>query len=268
VADALAHHALVYRRMVAARIRSEWQYRTAFLFTTVTQLLATSFGFVMVAALFTNVRELDGWSFADVALLYGMGSTAFSLADTCISQVEMATFHIRAGTFDRFLLRPASPIVQLCASEFAYRRLNKIVQALVVLATGIALVDVDWSPSHVVVLVASIVTGATIYGGLWVIYCSLSFWTVQTTELVYAAVTAGDVAGKYPFDVLRPPLRRLLTGVIPIAFVSYEPARWLLGRTESSATTLLAPPAVAIAVTALGALTWRTGIRRYQGTGS
>jgi len=239
--------------------------------TTVTQLAATSFSFLTVAALFTNVDALGGWSFAEVGLLYGMASTAFSLADTFISQVEMAGTYVRSGGFDRFLVRPVAPMLQLCATEFAYRRLNKIVQAIVVLGVSMTAVSVRWDVAHLLVLVESIVAGAVIYGALWVVYCSISFWAVNTNEFVYAAVTAGDVAGRYPFDVFRPALRRGLTAVVPIGFTAYYPACWLLGRPAAggfSHALLLTGPAVALPFVFLAQAVWQRGLRQYQGTGS
>ena len=263
--------ALVYRRMVAARIRSEWQYRTAFVITTVLQLFATGFGFLMIAVLFSNVPRVGGWALAEVGLLYGLSSTSFNLADTFISQVEMATVHIREGTFDRFLLRPAPPMMQLCASEFAYRRLNKIVQAIVVLVGSALAVDVSWSAPRILALVGAIASGAAIFGGLWVIYCSLSFWTVNTSEFVYAAVTGGEVASRYPQDVFQPALRRGLVAIVPIAFCAYLPTCWLLGRTPADGyapAIAFASPAIATAVALLARFVWGRGLRRYQGTGS
>lgn len=262
--------ALVYRRMVGARIRSEWQYRGAFVITTIVQLLSTSFGFATVAAVFFNVRRVAGWSFADVALMYGIGATAFSVADTFITQVETVASHVRAGTFDRFLLRPAPTMLQICAFEFAYRRLNKIVNGIVVLTIASVAVDVDWTPIRVAVMVASVVNGAVIYGSLWVIYCSVAFWTVSSSEFVYTAVTAGDIAGRYPLDVFRPTLRRGLTFVVPVAFVAYYPTCWLLGRSPAYGGDLIAlgAPLVAAGLAGVASVVWSAGLHRYQGTGS
>ncbi len=264
--DAVPRMPTIYWQLVRARVRSEWQYRTAFVVTTLLQLAMTGVGFAGVAVIFYNVPRLAGWSFAETALLYGMASTSFNLADTFISQVETAETHIRAGTLDAFLVRPLSPLVQLCGHEFAYRRLNKIAQAVVVLCLAAVAVDVSWTPGRLGVLASSIATGAVIYGALWVMYCSVAFWTVSSADFVYAAVTAGQVAGEYPLDVYKPWLQRALVGGVPIAFAAYAPAAWLLGR--PSVAPLIGAPLVAVALTAAAATIWRAGLRQYRGTGS
>ena len=87
----------------------------------------------MIAAIFTQVSSLGGWSGMEVALLFGLSGVAFGLADLLISAVENASRHIKAGTFDLFLLRPLPPLVHLSASEFALRRVGRVIQPLVVL---------------------------------------------------------------------------------------------------------------------------------------
>jgi ABC-2 type transport system permease protein len=258
---------LIYRKLIGARIRSEWQYRAAFVMTTVMQLASAFLTFAGIAVLFHNVPRLAGWSLAEVGLLYGMAETSFNVADTFASQVERAEFHIRAGSFDSFLIRPLGPLLQLCAGEFAYRRLNKIVHAVVILAIAATRLAIPWDLVHGAVLLATIVTGAVIFGALWVIYCSVAFWTVSSSEFVYAAVTGGEVASQYPLDVFGGWLRRWFTAVMPIAFVAYYPARWLLGRGAPTAM-LLAGPLVAITLSIAARLVWRAGIRHYRGTGS
>ena len=84
----------------------------------------------MIAAIFTNVDVLGGWSAAEVALLFGLSGVSFGLGDLLISPVENASIRIKAGTFDQFLIRPVGVLWQLCAVEFAARRLGRTIQPL------------------------------------------------------------------------------------------------------------------------------------------
>jgi ABC-2 type transport system permease protein len=64
---------------------------------------------------------------------------------------------------------------------------------------------------------------------------------------------------------------RAVTFVVPLAFVNYYPVLYVLGKPAPLGlpgwTGLLAP-LVAAAMAGLGALAWRSGIRRYRSTGS
>jgi len=59
--------------------------------------------------------------------------------------------------------------------------------------------------------------------------------------------------------------------VIPMAFVAYYPALFILGRPDPIGLPPFTPfltPAVAAATAVIAAVAWRTGIRHYRGTGS
>jgi len=261
----------VWRRLVGARIRAEWQYRTSFFLYLLAQTVVACMDLAVVAAIFSQVDSLSGWSGVEVALLFGLSGVAFGVADILISQVELASKHIKAGTFDLFLLRPLSPLLHLSASEFALRRLGRSLQPLVVLIGALILAPIDWTPEVAVLIPVTVVSGTAIFGSVWVVTSSVSFWTVDSQEIGNAFTYGGSQATSYPIDVLGVWLRRLLTYLVPLAFVAYFPAARMLGRDEA----LGFPSAVAWATPLVAALSllvaravWRLAVRHHRSTGS
>lgn len=259
----------VYWRLVGARIRADWQYRVSFVLYTLGQALATVLDLLAIVVIFGRVPRLAGWSRSEVLLLYGMSALAFTVGDLFASPVELTAFHVKQGSFDRYLLRPAGSLLQLCGDEFALRRAGKVVQPAVVLAVAAAHVDVDWTVGRLLVLAGAGASAALIFSAIWVITSSLAFWTVETQEVANSFTYGGSFVSQYPLDVLSPALRRLAV-VIPLAFVSYLPASWLLGRPEAVLPPAvgLASPLVAIALAGVAGWVWRTGVRHYRSTGS
>jgi ABC-2 type transport system permease protein len=270
VGDAIASLA-VYRRLVGARIRSEWQYRTSFALYLVSQALIAGLDIAAILVLFANIDALAGWTVVHVALLYGINGTAFGLGDLFVSPVEFASIHIRRGTFDVFLLRPVSPLLHLLSSEFALRRIGRLLQPAATLVVALLLVDVDWHPAMIVLLVTAILAGTVIYGSIWVTTSTIAFWTVETQEIASSFTYGGKTLANYPIDVFGAWLRRIVTFVVPIAFVGYLPTAVLLGKPMpfglppllgwSSAVVALVSALVARAM-------WRFAIRHYRSTGS
>jgi ABC-2 type transport system permease protein len=107
----VAEAATIWRKLVGARVRADWQYRTSFVLFTFSQFLAELLGVVLILVLFSNVDRLAGWSAAEVAFLYGTSSLAFALGDVFVSEVEFVSHHIRRGSVDRFHLRPVGPLL-------------------------------------------------------------------------------------------------------------------------------------------------------------
>src|SRR5437763_8775810 len=110
-----------------------------------------------------------------------------------------------------------------------------------------------------------------IYFAVLVLGASFCFWDVQAKEATYVFTYGGDGLASYPLDVYRGSVRRFFTFVVPLAFVNYEPALYLLGRSDPlglpDAARLLSPVA-ALAMAALARFGWQQGVRHYQSTGS
>jgi ABC-2 type transport system permease protein len=261
----------VWRRLVGARIRADWQYRTSFFLFLASQTVIACMDLAVVAAIFHQVDSLAGWSGMEVALLFGLSGVSFGLADLLISQVEEAAKHIKAGTFDLFLLRPLPPLLHLSASEFALRRIGRSVQPLAVLIGALVLAPIDWDVEAVLLVPVTLVSGTLIFGSVWVATSSISFWTVESQEVANAFTYGGSLATTYPIDILGRWLQRLLTFLVPLAFVAYFPAARMLGRDDPlglpNAIAWLTP-VVAVASVLVARSVWRLAVRHHRSTGS
>ena len=266
VADVVA-----WRHLVGARIRGDLQYRTSFALLLVGQALASGLELAAIGAYFSAVDALAGWSAAEVVFLFGLTSVGYALADVTLSPVDFAARHIKAGTFDTFLLRPVGSLAQLVAHEFALRRAGRGVQPLVALLVAATQIDVAWGPAQVAMVLVALVTGVMTFSSLWVIFSAVAFWTVETQELGNSFTDGGRTLSSYPLDVMGAWLRRFATFVLPLASLAYLPACWLLGKPPPfglPAEAAWAGPLVALPLVVLARVTWAQGLRHYRSTGS
>ena len=260
-----------YRRLIGARIRGDWQYRTSFLLFLLGQFLVAAAELVVIGVIFANVDTLAGWTGPEVVFLFALSGVAFGIGDLFISQVEHASLHIKAGSFDQFLIRPMSPLLQLSAIEFAPRRLGRSVQPAVALVVCLVILDIDWDPATALLVPVAILAATCIFGSLWVLTSSVAFWTVETQEMANAFTYGGSTLTAYPVDVLGRWLRRFVVFVIPLAFVAHVPAAAILDKPLPSglppAAAWLTVPIAAVMV-GIAAGVWRFAIRHYRSTGS
>jgi ABC-2 type transport system permease protein len=264
----LAH---IYRMLATARIRADWQYRSAFVGYTITQGLITFLDFLQIAVIFGRVDQLAGWSVAEVAFLYGTSAVAFFLGDVFISQVERGPQRVRLGTFDALLIRPLGALFQLCADDFAFRRTGKLFQAIAVLAVALATVDVSWTAARIGVFVLMLVAGTVIFSSIWVITSSIVFWMVDGQEVANGFIYGSSLATEYPVQVMTRWVRWLFTFVVPAAFVNFYPALYVLGKDDPfgfPGWVRFASPAVALVLFVLARVSWFTAVRHYRSTGS
>lgn len=260
-----------YRRLVGATIRSDWQYRVSFSFYLVSQTVVTALDLAVIVVIFDVVPALGGWDVAEVAVLYGLTTLAFGLGDLFVSQVERVADHIRLGTFDRILLRPLPSIVQLSAGEFALRRIGRSIPALVTLVVALGLADVEWTPDRVVLVPVTVLSGTAIFGAVWVVTSSISFWAVGAREVANSFTYGGGFAHQYPLHIYARWVRTVIGWILPMAFVAYVPALHLLGADNPLDLPMwlaAAPPFVAVGAVWVARLVWTAGIRNHQSTGS
>jgi ABC-2 type transport system permease protein len=261
----------VYRRLVGARIRADWQYRTSFFLFLAGQTAVALADFGVIAAIFTNVHVLAGWSGPEVALLFGLSGVSFGLGDLLVSPVETASTHIKTGSFDQFLIRPVGVLWQLCATEFAARRLGRTLQPAIVLVISLTLVDIEHPWLAIVAVPVTVVSGTVIFSAIWVVTSSVAFWTVETQEFANAFTYGGGLMTSYPVDVFGQWLRRAVIFVVPLASVAYMPAAGMLGKSLPFGLpdwVAWTGPLVALATALIARGVWGTALRHHRSTGS
>jgi ABC-2 type transport system permease protein len=261
----------IYRRLVGARIRSQLQYRLSFWLNLVGTGLITFLDFAAILVLFHQVDALGDWSVAEVGVLYGISCVAFAIADMVFGHLDQLPQMIRMGDFDQVLVRPLGSLLQVIATDFAMRRLGKLTQGLAVLAIALAHADVEWTAGRAAMLVVAIVAGVAIFAGVWVALSTLVFWLVDSHEAVNAFTYGGNFLAQYPVNIFGPWLRRLVIYLIPLAFVAYFPALYVLGKEDALGFPRgfqFASPLVAAAAGVAGWALWGVAVRRYRSVGS
>ncbi len=260
-----------YRMVAAMWIRSTMAYRVSFALTLFNSFCVTFFDFVVILLMFGQVKGLGGFSFAEVAFLYGTAGTAFGIADLTMGSLQRMGRRVRDGSLDTFLMRPAPLLAQVAADKFALRRFGRVVQALLVLVWSLFLLDVDWTPVKAVLLPVTVVCGAVIFGAVMVTGASALFWLQDAAEVTNAFTYGGNTLLQYPPTIFAQELVRGVVYVVPLAFVSWLPALYVLGRPAPAGVpdwAAFASPLVALVCCGVAGLAWRAGIRSYRSTGS
>jgi ABC-2 type transport system permease protein len=260
---------LQYARIARLWVRSSLSYRTSFVILTLTGMLITFLDFVGLYFMLRLIGDLDGFQLWEIALLYGASGIGIGVADLLIGSVEQIGRHIRSGTLDAMMVRPVPLLVQVCADQFAIRRVGRISQAVVIFGYGAWYVD--WTPAKVVVAALMVVGACGIFFALFVGFSCIQFWTQDATEFANAFTYGGNTMTQYPMTIFPAEVVKSLTFVIPVAFTNWYSCLYLLDRDDPFGLPgwfAVLPPFVAALLSALAGLAWRTGVRRYTSTGS
>src|SRR5437879_661321 len=98
----------------------------------------------------------------------------------------------------------------------------------------------------------------------------IAFRTMDAREVANSMTYGGNFLTQFPMSIYSVWMRRLFGYLIPLAFVNYYPALYLLGKadpTHSPVFLRFISPLVAVGSVAVAGGVWRLAVRRYRSTG-
>jgi len=123
---------------------------------------------------------------------------------------------------------------------------------------------------RVAMLVVSIPAAIVIFSSIWVVGGCLAFWTTDGGEFTNAFTYGGNFLAQYPIDIYSSWLRRFLAYIVPLAFVTYFPALYILGKDDPLGLPRFlefSSPLVAAAAAVVASFVWRFAVRHYRSAG-
>jgi ABC-2 type transport system permease protein len=268
----VADGALVaYRRLVAAQVRSQAQYRASFVMELGGTVLFGAIDLIGVLIVFRVTRTIGGFDFRAVFLMATLAGLAFALADLAVGSIERIRLYVRSGLLDAILVRPLGALPQLLAADVAPRRAGRVLFTCAATAFAAHNAGVDWTPARWALLLVTPLAGAVLFGAIFVASATVAFWWIDSGEFASAVTYGGRDFTSSPMTVYGGLFRRLFAYGLGFAFVGYYPTLALLGRADPLGLPAVAGwvgPAVGLVAAAGASVLWKYAIRHYRSTGS
>ena len=256
--------------MWVASVRSELQYRANFLIMVLMGIVYQCTGFVFIWVVLSRFQAIAGWTLGEVAFLYGLRLLMHALNGSVTGGLYSLEWQVRQGDFDRYLVRPTPPLLQLLCHQVHISIFGDLLGGIVLFVAATSLVTVDWTGPALLYLVLAIIGGALIEMALRVLFSSLSFRFLSSNSFMFLLDTVFSNFGNYPLRIFGSVLEFLLTFGLPLAFMAYFPTAVLLGRTgELRVSPIFAYGAPLVGVIWLGMAlrVFQREMRHYQSSG-
>ena len=241
------------------------QYRLDFFLQFGIAVFWSASSLVPLWVLFSQRPGVAGWSWPEALVVVGFFLALKGVLATAIQPaVAQAVEHVRNGTLDFVLLKPADAQFLVSTARLDLARLAD-------LGGGIALVAFALWKHGEPVGAAGIAVSALLFAGavailysLFVLVLCLAFYFVKIDNLSYLLSSVFDAA-RWPSTVFRGVLALLFTFVIPLALMTTYPALALLGSIDAAQVAIAI--AIAAAFLVLSRLAWRRAVRQYTSAG-
>src|SRR5258708_3471142 len=93
----------LYGSYAGISMRGQMQYRASFLMQAIGGFFNSCLEFAAIWMLFDRFGHLKGWTLPQMAMLYGMISVTFAIADAIGRGFDQFASMVKAGDFDRLL---------------------------------------------------------------------------------------------------------------------------------------------------------------------
>ncbi len=253
-------------------IRSWFQYRVDAVLRSVAVFLREATGIIAIYFTLLRFDELNGWNLQELMFLYSLLFLTYGILIIFFTGLRDFGVTVRTGRFDRYILRPRGLLFQMIfvnADWFAAVGHGGL--GILLFAATAGRVGIQWSPGTIVYYVLAVAGGVLIQGAIFLFLATLNIFLLETgslKELMYHDTRR--LAG-YPISIFPKLIQGLMIYVIPMAFVNYFPAQFLLRKSDMAAFPeyfIYMTPVVGAGTYLLAYLFWRFGLRFYKSSGN
>lgn len=262
----LRRYLRLFRVQVRYSVALGMQYRVDFIIQGVVSLFWVVVTLVPLMIVFGQRPTVAGWSYPEALVVAGWFIALKGLLEGAITPSLMAVVeHIRKGTLDFVLLKPADAQFLVSTTRFQPWALVDVIGGVVVVVWAFVLLDRIPHPAQVGASLALLVAAVAVLYSIWILVISLAFRVVRVDNLTYLFQSVFDAA-RWPITVFRGPVRFIFTFVLPLAIMTSFPAMALLGTLETRAWAISLAGAAAFAWASRQV--WKASIRHYTSASS
>lgn len=228
-------------------------------------------GFATIQFVVQEFGQINGWSYGQLAVLYGLSVISHALSMIFFVQGWFMGYYVIEGEFDRFLTRPMSVLYQFFFTQINIFGITDLVPGILVFIYGCIKTQFVWSMKNILCILIMLIGATLIRGGIYIILGTSSFFTRSANDFGQFTQEIFDKTTMYPISMYPESFQFILTYIIPIGWVSFYPVSSILGIGDTSAMftgavgfTLL----IGILVMLVAGLYFNFGLKKYESAGN
>ncbi|WP_158630013.1 ABC transporter permease [Cohnella sp. AR92] len=259
----------LFGKLVRLLMKERMAYRADFILSAFAQIISYAGDYIVIWLFIEQFHNLAGWTWPEIAFLYSIGLFSYAIgASFSFVQMRELEGQVKQGTFETILIKPVNPYFYFVSRGFNLAYIAHIAISGSVLIWAMIKLGLQWTWLDYVYLILALIGGALIQAGLLTAIGAMSFIWVRTGFLFSLFFRLKDFIS-YPLPIFGSFVQLLLTVGVPLAFINFYPAAFLLSK-----EALLIPQWAMWAVPAVGPVCywisyrfWMYSANKYQGAG-
>ena len=262
----LARQVRITRALVRVSLALLLQYRLEAVVEGLLSVLGLGTALVPLWVVFGNRAAVEGWTYPEVLLVVGWFTLLKAVLEGTINPSLLAVIdHVRKGTLDFVLLKPADAQLLVSFSKVEPARAVDALSGLAIFAWSFHLLGRWPGPAELGAALLMLGAALAVLYSIAILVVSVAFVAVRVDNLIFLFGSLFDLA-RWPSTLFRGALGLIFTFVLPLALMTTYPALALLGKL--SLPTALGALSGAAVFAALARFTWVSSLRRYTSASS
>ena len=206
----------------------------------------------------------------EMAFLYSLLILSQGLVASIFSGLIDFSTQVRDGNYDRTLVRPLSPLVQVIMNGFEISGIAHIILGIASFLVANSFLNIRWGFENGLIFILVVLGGSLILAGIRIIIAAIAFWAVNNSSLVHLFVYSSREFLLYPLNIYSGGVRLLLTFLIPLGFINFYPAHYFLGKSTGNLFHpyfIFATFPIGLFIYGVSLIIWRYGQDAYESAG-
>jgi len=261
----------LYFRLIQISLLGHMQYRANFIAGVLGLVFWNVINLGLIGVLVTQFASLNNWTLWELVFLYCLWILGHSLYSLFFSHTRQLEDYLIEGTFDQFLLRPASPLIQFLGREFQYTKIADLLIGVTGITLAYAQLGLHWDVWKWGFFMIAVISGATIVWAMDLLIACSAFWTGRSRGTFIIVSPFYGLVHQYPVDIFGNAFRIIVTSIIPVAFMNYYPSLFLLDKLDRAGSAWwlsYMSPIVALMLMGIVFMVWQLALKQYTSSGS
>lgn len=269
--NTLKRYASLAKAYAKINLQGAMEYRAYIIAWIISNPLQVIFGLITVSVVISQFHSLNGWTFEQIAFMYGLGHISHGLSILFFCQTWYLDYLVTEGELDRLMVRPINVYFQFIFMDFGVVGITDLIPGVITFIYGCIATHFVFTPLNTLKVLLVIIGATALRGGIYTTSGALAFWTKRSYALSRIYLNLFSYTTQYPMSIFPNVIQALFTFIFPLGFLSYYPASEFFG--ISTAYSLIGSLCVwafviGIGFYCLGIATFNTGLKRYESSGS
>lgn len=250
-------------------IKKQAEYKLNFILMCIAVAPINLLQLVFSVVLGRDFNGIVGWGIDELVFLYSVLFITYSIAQIFFRQFRYLDSFIVDGSLDRYFIRPQSITYSIVFNNLSIMEIiSQLLPSVILLIYSNVRLKIYWTIKKEIVLMCAIIGGSIIQICIFILIGLISFWTIKSNQLTKVYLNIMNFA-LYPLDVFGKQIILFLTCVIPLAFINFYPALFILDKQgkHNVAESFITLP-ISMILLVITYLLWRKALKNYSSTGS